>query len=225
MISIDSLSKSFGSKKVLRGISVQFEQGKVYGLVGENGAGKTTFFECLCGLKSFSGSITPSPKEMKTQMGYLSTNPEFLSYTTGREYVQLLCNAREIEVSDLDKKNIFNLPLNQYASSYSTGMKKKLALFGILLQKNDIFILDEPFNGVDIQSNMMIIEIIEKLKQSGKTILISSHIFSTLSSLCDSIVLLENGAIAKSVSPENFAELEQAMKQFSSSNVLNNLEL
>lgn len=225
MISIENLSKKYGSKKVLDGISAQLEKGKVYGLVGENGAGKTTFFECLCGLNSYTGTIAPSPKELKEHMGYLCTNPEFLSHTTGREYLKLLCNAREIKVSDLDKKNIFNLPLDQYASSYSTGMKKKLALFGILLQKNDVFILDEPFNGVDIQSNMLIIDIIEQLKQSGKTLLISSHIFSTLSCLCDSILVLDNGRISKTVTPENFAELEHNMKQFSSINSLDILEL
>lgn len=158
-------------------------------------------------------------------MGYLLTNPTFLSYTTGREHLKLLCNARSIKIPDLDNKNVFNLPLDQYATSYSTGMKKKLALLGILLQKNEIFILDEPFNGVDIQSNMMIVDIINQLKQSGKTILIASHIFSTLSTLCDSILVLDSGKISKTVYPENFHDLEQDMKQFSSIKTLDILEL
>jgi ABC-2 type transport system ATP-binding protein len=225
MISIENLSKKYGSKKVLDSISIHLEKGKVYGVVGENGAGKTTFFECLCGLTSHSGNINPSPKKLKQQMGYLLTNPTFLSYTTGREHLKLLCNARSIKISDLDNKNVFNLPLDQYATSYSTGMKKKLALLGILLQKNEIFILDEPFNGVDIQSNMMIIEIINQLKHSGKTILIASHIFSTLNTLCDSIMVLDSGKISKTVSPENFNDLEQDMKQFSSIKTLDILEL
>lgn len=224
MIKIESLSKSFGAKQVLRKLSSQFQQGKVYGVVGENGAGKTTFFECLCGLKSYSGTIIPAPKELKETLGYLPTNPEFLSYTTAKEYLQLLCNARGITRPNFEAKNVFNLPLNQYATSYSTGMKKKLALMGILLQKNDIFILDEPFNGVDIQSNMLIIDIIERLKQRGKTILISSHIFSTLNALCDAIMVLEDGRISKTVTPENFKELEHDMKQFSSTDISNILD-
>jgi ATPase subunit of ABC transporter with duplicated ATPase domains len=84
---------------------------------------------------------------------------------TGKEYIRLLCNARGKTNLDIDSKNIFDLPLNQYASTYSTGMKKKLAITAILLQENDYFILDEPFNGVDIQSNVILTEIILKLKE------------------------------------------------------------
>ena len=92
-------------------------------------------------------------------------------------------------------------------------MKKKLALTGILLQGNDIFILDEPFNGVDIQSNIMITELIHKLKRLNKTIILSSHIFSTLSETCDEIHLLKHGQISKSVKKEEFESLDQEMKR------------
>jgi len=91
-------------------------------------------------------------------------------------------------------------------------MKKKLALIGILLQQNDVFILDEPFNGVDIQSNIVITEIIHRLKSSGKTIVISSHIFSTLSDTCDEIHLLRDGQFARRVFKDEFEKLEQEMK-------------
>lgn len=83
-------------------------------------------------------------------------------------------------MDEIDNRNIFDLPLNQYAATYSTGMKKKLALMAILIQENKVLILDEPFNGVDIHSNIIITEIIHQLKLLNKTILISSHIFSTL---------------------------------------------
>jgi ABC-2 type transport system ATP-binding protein len=118
---------------------------------------------------------------------------------------------------------VFELPLNQYAETYSTGMKKKLALLGILLQKNDILILDEPFNGVDIHSNMIIAEIIKRLKNSNKTILISSHIFSTLSENCDEIHLLKNGAIDRTVHQDAFGTLENEMKDFIVGNRLEKL--
>jgi ABC-2 type transport system ATP-binding protein len=125
----------------------------------------------------------------------------------------LLCNARQIPVNDLESRNVFDLPLHQYASTYSTGMKKKLALTAILLQRNEYFILDEPFNGVDIESNMLLTEIIHTLKKLGKTVIISSHIFSTLSDTCDEIFLLNEGAIMKSVQRQDFPALEVEMKQ------------
>jgi len=92
-------------------------------------------------------------------------------------------------------------------------MKKKLALTALLLQGNEYFILDEPFNGVDIESNMLLTEIIHTLKKLGKTVIISSHIFSTLSDTCDEIFLLNEGAIVKSVQRQDFPGLELEMKQ------------
>jgi len=115
--------------------------------------------------------------------------------------------------------------LNQYASTYSTGMRKKLALTAILLQGNDFFILDEPFNGVDIQSNIIITEIILKLKELDKIVLISSHIFSTLSDTCDEIHLMSNGSIVKSVQKEEFLALETEIKQITIGNKIEKLKL
>lgn len=212
MISIEALSKAYGSHAVLKDIHLTFEQGKVYGIVGENGSGKTTLFKCIAGLESHLGLIKSDFQPLKNHLGFLPTDPYFFSKITGREYIRLLCNARHIAVQDLEKQNIFDLPLDQYASTYSTGMKKKLALLAILMQKNDFFILDEPFNGVDIQSNIIITEIIRELKRLNKTVLISSHIFSTLSDTCDEIHLLKAGAFVKRVLPEEFGDLEREMQ-------------
>lgn len=104
-------------------------------------------------------------------------------------------------------------------------MKKKLALTAIFLQSNDYFILDEPFNGVDIQSNIIITEIIHKLKTLDKTVIISSHIFSTLSDTCDEIHLLNKGCFIKSVQKKDFQELETEMKQMSIGNKIEKLGL
>lgn len=151
------------------------------------------------------------------------TEPFFFEKITGKEYIQLLCNARQIPVNEIESRNIFDLPLHQYASTYSTGMKKKLALTAILLQRNEYFILDEPFNGVDIESNMLLTEIIHTLKKLGKTVIISSHIFSTLSDTCDEIFLLREGAILKSVQSEDFPALEAEMKQMTVGNKIEKL--
>jgi ABC-2 type transport system ATP-binding protein len=144
---------------------------------------------------------------------------------TGREYIRLLCNARGKTNLDIDSKNIFDLPLHQYASTYSTGMKKKLAITAILLQENEYFILDEPFNGVDIQSNIILTEIILKLKELNKIVIISSHIFSTLSETCDEIHLLRKGEQIKSVQKSGFKNLEQEMKEMTIGNRIDKLEL
>lgn len=225
MIKIEKLSKYYGKKQVLNTIDLEFNKGKVYGIVGENGAGKTTLFRCISGLETYKGQITSNFNILKDHLGLLQTEPFFFSKITGKEYIQLLANARQVELSNIESKNIFDLPLNQYAKTYSTGMKKKLALTAILLQKNDVFILDEPFNGVDIQSNLIITEIIKKFKKLGKTVIISSHIFSTLADTCDEIYVMKNGEIIKKVEQVDFNNLETEMKEVTIGNRIDKLEL
>ena len=104
-------------------------------------------------------------------------------------------------------------------------MKKKLALTAILLQENDVFILDEPFNGVDIHSNIILTGIIHKLKALGKILVISSHIFSTLNDTCDELHLLKEGVFLKSVQKEEFSKLEKEMKDFVIGNKIEKLGL
>jgi ABC-2 type transport system ATP-binding protein len=204
---------------------MEFSKGNVYGIVGENGAGKTTLFRCIAGLESYSGEIISDVTPLKNHLGLLLTDPFFFTMITGKEYIRLLCNARGKTNLDIDSKNIFDLPLHQYASTYSTGMKKKLAITAILLQENEYFILDEPFNGVDIQSNIILTEIILKLKELNKIVIISSHIFSTLSETCDEIHLLRKGEQIKSVQKSGFKNLEQEMKEMTIGNRIDKLEL
>lgn len=225
MIEIENLSKSFGSKLILENINLRFEKGKVYGIIGENGSGKTTLFKCISGIEKFEGNIICEYGKLKDFLGYLQTEPYFFSKITGSEYLKLLCNARGIKLSSFKDKNIFDLPLNEYAEKYSTGMKKKLAFTALLLQENKFFILDEPFNGVDIHSNILITEIINRLKELGKIVLISSHIFSTLDDTCDELLLLKNGRIVRCVKREDFANLEIEMKEFTIGSKLEKLDL
>lgn len=225
MITVQNLSKKYGTHEVLKNINIQFDKGKVFGIVGENGAGKTTLFRCIAELENYEGRIIANNSPLKNHLGLLLTEPFFFKKITAKEYIQLVCNARNIKITDIESRNIFDLPLNQFASTYSTGMKKKLALTSILLQGNKYFIFDEPFNGVDIQSNIIITEIIHKLKSLDKTVIISSHIFSTLSDTCDEIHLLSNGKFIKTVQKADFHQLETEMKHTTIGNKIEKLGL
>ncbi len=212
MIKIDKLQKKFGEKVVLDNINALFLPGHVYGIVGANAAGKTTFFRCLAGLESYTGHIEATTMPIKDRLGYLVAEHYFLPKITGEEYLLLLTSARGQQVRDLHTYNIFDLPLKNYVSSYSTGMKKKLAIMGVLLQDNDYFIFDEPYNGLDLQSSMMLTTLIAALREKGKIILLSSHIFATLKESCDELFLLEKGTFARQLEKDKFATLEAELK-------------
>ena len=225
MITIKALHKSFGKNKILKDIHLQFKPGEINGIVGENGAGKTTLFNCIGGFENYDGLINYTEGNIKNATGFLPTDPFFLSKITGLEYLQLMANARDIALIDVADKNIFDLPLNRYAENYSTGMKKKLALTATLLQNNQIYIFDEPFNGVDIQSNIIIKKLLLKLKELDKIIILSSHIFSTLNETCDCLHHLKNGEIINSVGKDKFKSIEQNMISNTVENKIEMLQL
>lgn len=212
MISIQSLSKRYNEHHVLTNINLDLMKGEITGIVGENGAGKTTLFKCIAGLEPHKGIIQYEGNEnLKNVLGYLPTDLFFFTNMTAYEYLKLLCNARSLSHRNINDGNIFDLPLAQFAEQYSSGMKRKLALTGLLLQRNDVYILDEPFNGVDLQSSLIIQEILLKLKALGKTIIMSSHVFSTLEDACDSMHHLQNGMIKTSVKKGDFHLIKNKM--------------
>ncbi|HRP89379.1 MAG TPA: ABC transporter ATP-binding protein [Edaphocola sp.] len=209
MIIISNLTKKFEGKIILENLNFSFQPGMVYGFWGQNGVGKTTLFKCISGLETFEGSIQSEFSPLKNKIGLLLADPFILNRITGEEYVHLLCSARGVKIKDIEKFNIFKLPLNEFAINYSLGMKKKLALTAILLQNNEMFILDEPFNGIDMFGKNKIEEIIKQLKHDNKIILISSHDLIALKRNCDKIIFLKSESVSTSFDKEDFEKLDQ----------------
>ena len=213
MISIEQLVVSYPSgKPVINGLNLKMEENKVHGIVGLNGAGKTTLLNTVFGLKRpVSGMVLNNGiKANKKDISYLVTENYFYSNITGREYLQLFKNKDFLT----EKWNeLFLLPLDDLVDTYSSGMKKKLALMGTLKQNKAVMILDEPFNGLDIESTRILRMILLKLKEQGKTIIITSHIIETLTNLCDSIHFLEDGKIKFSKTKTEFADFKKEIFQ------------
>ena len=207
MIIANGISVSYGSKRALLGIDLELKTSAIHGVVGLNGSGKTTLLNALFGLKRMdSGSVLYNGSRIsKKGMAYLPTENFFYAGITGREYLRLFNNSR---FDDNQWQELFAISLDSLIDSYSTGMKKKLALLGVLKQNKPIIILDEPFNGLDIESCRVVRSILLKLKEKGRTILVTSHIFETLANLCDSISYLTDGMIEETVSTDDFGKLQ-----------------
>ncbi len=211
MITIKDLDISYNRKnKVIDTLCLSLMEDTIHGIVGLNGAGKTTLLNAIFGLKKIdSGAIIYNgAKITKRDIAYLVSENFFYSNITGREYLGLFKN----KLFSTDKWNeLFLLPLDQVIDSYSTGMKKKLALLALLKQDKPIMVLDEPFNGLDIETCRVMRSILLRLKEKGKTIIITSHIIETLTNLCDYIHYLENGIIKHSHAKHDFAEFEREL--------------
>lgn len=207
MLEIRNLSVSFKDKNVLQDLNLKIEEGKILGILGKNGAGKTTFFESLYQSQKYNGEILwQNKKILRENISYLETENYFYPYITGREYLSYFSKEKLAKTIELAEK--FQLPLDKYVQYYSSGMKKKLALIGMLMLDKPINILDEPFNGVDFEGVHLLYDIILELKQNNKTVIISSHIIETLFHTCDRIVTLENGKITNIFEKDSFEELK-----------------
>ncbi len=212
MIEIQNLSIRFSDKIVLDNISINFKPNQIYGIVGLNGAGKTTFFNVLsANLKAEFGHLKYRGNPLSDKdIAYLETVNFFYSRITGNEYLKIF-KQTNLDFNLKLLQNYFKLPLDDLIETYSTGMKKKLALLGILKQSRSMFLLDEPFNGLDMETNKILEIIILALKEKGKTVFVSSHIIDPLLSVCDSIHYLENGRFTKSFEKVEFHNIEDEL--------------
>ena len=206
MIEVNNLTVSYGERTVLSNLSIQFATGTIHGVLGVNGAGKSTFFNTLYGIKKSEKGIINLNDEpiQKRDVAFLQTDNFFYPLMKGKEYLQLVAPKKNY----MKWNDIFQLPLDEFVEDYSTGMKKKIAFMGLILLDRKVYILDEPFNGVDIQSNEILIRIIQALKEKGKYILISSHILSSLLVVSDAIHRLQNGQFDAPIPREEFTQFE-----------------
>ncbi len=205
-ISVNNVTKKFKNHVVLDRISFDCEPGKIYGFVGYNGSGKTVLFKCICGLlKPDSGTIVINGEKMGDQMirnaGIIIEEPAFIRNETGKknlEFLYLLNHKRENKIIEevmvqlgLDPKS------KKKVREYSLGMRQRLALAQAIMEKPDIYILDEPMNGLDKKGVDEILQLLLELKNQKKMILLASHNREDISILCDEVFEMEHGRIEK----------------------------
>lgn len=210
MIKVSDISVTLGREKIFNKVNCIFENSFVHGIIGHNGAGKTTFFNVLSRIQKIdSGNITFQDHPMThSDVGYLEANNYFYSKITGNEYLSIFPETNtHFDITLFNQ--LMKLPLNDLVETYSNGMKKKLALLGILKQNKPIIIMDEPFNSLDLESVKMLELVILKLKQQKKTIFISSHIIDTLVPICDFIHLIEMGVFKRKYAVSEFDRIEE----------------
>jgi ABC-2 type transport system ATP-binding protein len=212
MLEVIDLHKAYGRHEVLRGVSLAVRPGTIHGLIGANGAGKTTLINCLYGLETgFAGTVRAAGTRgsVREITGLVPYEPYFYPRLTGREYVEFCLQARGKAVPDLQSWNqLLELPLDQYANEYSAGMKKKLALLAVLVQDFQFLILDEPFNGLDLEANLLLKEILKRLRDRGTGLLLTSHILGTLTEVANEASVLVAGQVQRHYTAAEFGTLE-----------------
>ena len=212
MINIKELTVKFGNNTILDNISIDFLPSRIHGIIGLNGAGKTTFFNVLSNIiRGDTGKFTYNNRSLtKQDIGYMETVNFFYSRITGNEYLKIFKQTNS-NFDLLALQFFLKLPLDELIENYSTGMKKKLALLGTLKQGKEIYLLDEPFNGLDIETNKILELIILALKEKKNTVFVSSHIISPLLTVCDEIHFIENGRFKKTYSKNEFSKIEDEL--------------
>ncbi|MCB1228767.1 MAG: ABC transporter ATP-binding protein [Verrucomicrobiae bacterium] len=210
LVEIDSVTKQFGKKTVLQDVSWSLARGRISGLLGPNGAGKTTLFRLLMGiLQADAGHLTIDGLDcfedrvrVKRLVGFLPDEPVFYSYLSGREVLELSAGMHGLEVSDalarvetLVERLGMREALDQYADDYSRGMKKKLGLLLALIHEPPLLILDEPTNGLDVESTRLFFDLMREQAAKGTTIVFSTHLMDQVERLCRDAAIIAGGRL------------------------------
>ncbi|MCH4008183.1 ABC transporter ATP-binding protein [Companilactobacillus sp.] len=210
MIEINGLSKSYGQKQALHDLSLKIDSGKIFGFLGHNGAGKSTTIKSLVSIiEPTSGSIafddlslSEHRQEIKERIAYVPDTPDVFLQLTASEYWDLLASAYDIpdsEYSDRRHKlvNLFgmNNHVDETLVSFSHGMRQKSVIIGALLSDPDVWILDEPLQGLDPQAAYDLKELMKAHAQKGRTVIFSTHNLDTAQQLCDELAILKKGQL------------------------------
>ena len=213
MIEIKNVSKSYdGNKKAIDNISFNVEDGSIFAFIGHNGAGKTTLIKSIMGIHDFDSgeilingkSIKDNPIECKKMMAYVPDNPDLYENMKAIDFINFICDMYGISKNDRIENikkysQIFEMEknLNDDISSFSHGMKQKIAIIAALTHNPDILVMDEPFVGLDPKSVFSMKEIMHEMVKEGKIIFFSTHILDVAEKLCDYVAIIKNGKIIK----------------------------
>ena len=204
IIVVENVSKRFGDNLVLDDVSVNFEKGKIHGIIGRNGSGKTMLMKCICGFVPVtSGTITVEGKrvgkdiDIPHNMGIIIETPGFLNSYSGYNNLKFLAGInkkiskdRIVEIMELVKLDPAN---KKHVGKYSLGMRQRLGLAQALMESPDILILDEPMNGLDQSGVNEMRDILSSLAKEGTTIIMANHNSEDIELLCDTVCEMELG--------------------------------
>ena len=210
MLVIKNMSKTYqGGKKAVDGLSLMVKPGDIYGFIGHNGAGKTTTIKSIVGIHDFEGEILvngmdvrKNSLECKRIMAYIPDNPDLYEYLTGIQYLNFIADiyeiSRELREERIKKEaedlGIYSA-LGDLISTYSHGMKQKLAIIGALIHEPKLLILDEPFVGLDPEASLILKEKMHGLCEKGSAIFFSTHVLEVAQKLCNRIAVISKGKL------------------------------
>lgn len=207
-VKLSDLSKSFHGELILKKINHTFEQGKIHGIMGFNGSGKTVMFKCICGfLKPDGGAVFVNGKQIgkdvdfPDNLGMIIENPGFLLHLSGYENLKRLAAMRgrigKEEICRSMRRVGLDSDSRKKVGQYSLGMRERLGIAQAIMENPDLIILDEPFNGLDKRGAKEVCDLLSELRENGKTILIASHNMLEIEWLCDSICEMELGVLRR----------------------------
>ena len=209
MLKIKRLTKIYQkNKKAVDNITLEIKDGEIFGFIGHNGAGKTTTLKCCVGILNFEEgeitldglSIKKDPVDFKKQIAYIPDNPDLYEQLTGIQYLNFISDIYEINGRNemIEKySDIFGIKdvLGNMISSYSHGMKQKLALTSAIIRKPKLLILDEPFVGLDPKASFQVKEIMKEMCKEGTSIFFSTHVLEVAEKICDHVAIIKDGKI------------------------------
>ena len=205
-IRIENVTKKFGSYAALDGISLSFEKGKIHGMIGRNGSGKTVLFKCICGfLRVDDGAVLVDGKQIGKEIeapesiGAIIETPGFLPGYSARQNLQFLAGIRrkigKKEIDEAIRKVGLDPEAKKHVGKYSLGMRQRLGIAQAIMENPSLLILDEPLNGLDKHGVREMRQLIKGLKEQGKTILLASHNQGDIDELCDTVCEMDAGVM------------------------------